>query len=467
MTRAIVVLAFLACIVPAAGAAGTTSARTALWGIAPSKAATPGTTAVKKLREEGINALVLDVQRLGRSKAAVKRIDSMRALARSLKMSLVLLVPQRRGSTPAFAHALPLCSGTTVRCASLAPSVSAAIKQARTVERKRPLVAVYVSKPSLLAQLAALKSVRRRILVIAPLYRTFDEQLWGPVITAAAASPAVDLAVAPVAPIGSPSVQRFATALSAGSSTAGGGPDVTAPSTPSVSLVGVTASSASVWWLPSVDDVGVAAYRLYVGGALFDGHGASPETVGNLQCGVPVTIGVDAVDAAGNASAQSTVTATPGPCGGGAAPVAAPADTTPPSSPASLSVSSVSQTAVSLSWSASTDDVGVSGYRLFRDGSQVGTSTTTSFSFTGLTCATTYTLGVAAVDAAGNASGTATANVATAACPGLPPPPPPADTTPPSTPTGLATSGVGQTSATLSWSASTDNVARHRLPALP
>ena len=66
---------------------------------------------------------------------------------------------------------------------------------------------------------------------------------------------------------------------------------------------------------------------------------------------------------------------------------------------------------MALSWTASTDDVGVTGYRVFQDGSQVGTSATTSFSFTGLTCGTTYTLGVAAVDAAGNVSGTATKNV--------------------------------------------------------
>ena len=455
LTRYVVVFAVLACVVPGSGRTGTTAAGpSSLWGIAPSEAAAPDTAALKKLQAQGVNALVLDVQRLGGSKTAVKRIDSMRVLAGSLKMSLVLLVPQRGGPTPAFAHVLKLCRGTTVRCASLAPSVPAAIKLARATVKNRPLVAVYVSKPAMLAPLASLNALRRHILLIAPLYKTFNDQLWGSVIAAAAASPAIDLAVAPVSTVGSPSVQRFGAALSTSGSTAGAGPDVTAPSAPSVSVVGVTASSAGVWWLPSVDDVGVAAYRLYVGGALFDGHGTSPETIGNLPCGVPVTIGVDAVDAAGNASAQSSVTATPGPCAGETAPVIPPGDTTAPSTPAGVSVSGVSQSAVTLSWSASTDDVGVAGYRLSRDGSQVGTTGTTSFAYSGLTCGTTYTLGVAAVDAAGNSSGTATANVATTACP----PPPPPDTTPPSTPTGLATSAVGQTSATLSWTGSTDDV---------
>ena len=187
-----------------------------------------------------------------------------------------------------------------------------------------------------------------------------------------------DLAVAPVSTLGSPSVQRFGATLSAASSTAGTGPDVTAPSAPSVSVVGVTASSASVWWLPSIDDVGVAAYRLYVGGTLFDGHGTSPETIGNLPCGVPVTIAVDAVDAAGNASAQSTVTATPGPCGGGDAARLLHrrrrVTRRRRRRPTGVSRLRGQPTGVTLSWTASTDDVGVTGYRLFRDGSQVGTS---------------------------------------------------------------------------------------------
>ena len=425
--------------------AGTTPLTTPLWGIAPSGAATPDTADLKTLRSEGVNALVLDVQRLGRSKTTLKRIDAMRVLANSLKMSLVTLVPPRGGASPAVGHALKLCRTTSVRCATIAPSVPAAIRMAAATDKTRTLVAVYVSKPSMLAQLTSVNSLRRRILVIAPLYKTFNDQLWGSVITSAAASRAVDLAVAPVSPLGSPSVQRFGATLSAQSTTAGTAPDVTAPSAPSVSVVGVTASSASVWWLPSVDDVGVTAYRVYVGGVLFDGHGTSPETVGNLSCGVPVTVGVDAVDAAGNASAQSTVTAVPGPCGGGGAPAppAPPGDTTPPSTPAGVSVSGVSQTAVTLSWAPSTDDVGVTGYRLYRNGAGVGTVAGTNFAFTGLSCATTYSLGLAAFDAAGNVSGTFSANVATQACAG--------DSTPPSTPAGLGTSAVGPTSATLSW----------------
>ena len=197
-------------------------------------------------------------------------------------MSLVLLVPARGPATAAVRHALQLCGrGSTVRCAALAPSMAAAIKLARASDQTRPLIAVYVAKPSMLAQVAPFEALRRHILVIAPLYKTFNEKLWGSVIIAAAGSPSVDLAVAPVSALGSSSVQSFGATLSATGSPAGGtGPDVTAPSAPSVTVVGVTASSVGVWWLPSVDDVGVAAYRLYVGGTLFDDHGTSPRRSG-------------------------------------------------------------------------------------------------------------------------------------------------------------------------------------------
>jgi hypothetical protein len=60
----------------------------------------------------------------------------------------------------------------------------------------------------------------------------------------------------------------------------------------------------------------------------------------------------------------------------------------------------------------------VTGYRLYLGGSQVGTSPSTSYVSGGLTCGTSYTLGVAAVDAAGNVSGTATISATTAVCSG-------------------------------------------------
>jgi mannan endo-1,4-beta-mannosidase len=86
-------------------------------------------------------------------------------------------------------------------------------------------------------------------------------------------------------------------------------------------------------------------------------------------------------------------------------------DTTPPTAPVLLLTPTTTNTSVILSWNASTDNVGVTGYDILRapgasGGSftQVGTSTTTSFTNSGLTPATTYRFQVRARDAAGNTS---------------------------------------------------------------
>ena len=79
------------------------------------------------------------------------------------------------------------------------------------------------------------------------------------------------------------------------------------------------------------------------------------------------------------------------------------------------------QTAITLTWTPSTDNVGVTGYRSFRDGTQAGTGTAPSYAFSGLTCGTCYTLAVEAYDAVGQPS----------AGPASPPRRPPCSPTPP------------------------------------
>ncbi len=81
-----------------------------------------------------------------------------------------------------------------------------------------------------------------------------------------------------------------------------------------------------------------------------------------------------------------------------------PPDTTPPSVPTGLTASASSGSTVGLAWNASVDNVGVVSYAVFRDGSAIGATPTTSFSDTGLLPSTTYTYAVSANDAAGNAS---------------------------------------------------------------
>ena len=89
------------------------------------------------------------------------------------------------------------------------------------------------------------------------------------------------------------------------------------------------------------------------------------------------------------------------------------ADTTAPSVPTGLTATAVSISQINLSWTASTDDVGVTGYKIFRNGAQVNTSVNTSFSDTGLASGTSYTYTVSAYDGAGNNSSQSTSALAT------------------------------------------------------
>jgi hypothetical protein len=101
---------------------------------------------------------------------------------------------------------------------------------------------------------------------------------------------------------------------------------------------------------------------------------------------------------------------------GGSAPPPPPADTTPPSPPGGFATSNVSQTGLTLAWTASTDNVGVTGYDVYAGGLKAGTVSTTSYALTGLSCGTTYTFGVDAHDAAGNTSAAGTVTAQTSAC---------------------------------------------------
>ncbi|MEO1515499.1 MAG: S8 family serine peptidase [Bacteroidota bacterium] len=89
-------------------------------------------------------------------------------------------------------------------------------------------------------------------------------------------------------------------------------------------------------------------------------------------------------------------------------------DSQPPTTPGNLSASNTTQTSTDLSWSPSSDNIGVIGYNVYVDNVLNGTSTTTDYSVAGLTASTTYSMSVGAVDAAGNESTRASINVTTA-----------------------------------------------------
>jgi hypothetical protein len=89
------------------------------------------------------------------------------------------------------------------------------------------------------------------------------------------------------------------------------------------------------------------------------------------------------------------------------------ADTTAPSVPAGFKASAASSSQINLSWSASSDAVGVTGYRIFRNGVAIANVNALSYSNSGLSASTSYSYAVAAYDAAGNLSAQSAASSAT------------------------------------------------------
>ncbi|MCC7415692.1 MAG: hypothetical protein IT176_01015 [Acidobacteria bacterium] len=189
--------------------------------------------------------------------------------------------------------------------------------------------------------------------------------------------------------------------------------DTQKPSAPAgltVSSIGQT--SLQLRWRASSDNVGVSGYGIYVGGSRIGTTTGTAVSVSGFACGGRYAVGVDAVDAAGNRSAVTTATVTMAACGGGG-PVG---DTVAPTTPAAITVTSTSRTSVAVRWSASSDNVAVTGYRLYRGSVRVATTAATAYMFAGLACGTRYVLGVEAIDAAGNVSARRVVTVSTRSC---------------------------------------------------
>jgi YD repeat-containing protein len=216
----------------------------------------------------------------------------------------------------------------------------------------------------------------------------------------------------------------------------------------------VSSTQINLGWTASTDNVGVTAYRIE------RCSGASCTTFAQIASIAPGTnysdttvapqtsysYRVRATDAAGNLGAYSnTASATTG------------ADVTPPSAPAGLTATATSITQITVSWTAATDNVAVTGYRIercqgagcsnFVQIASVGT--VTSYSDTSLSVATAYSYRVRASDAAANLGAYSSIAAATTL----------SDTTAPTAPGGLIAAAVSNTQVNLTWTASTDNVA--------
>jgi chitodextrinase len=171
--------------------------------------------------------------------------------------------------------------------------------------------------------------------------------------------------------------------------------DTTPPSVPTnLSATAVSSSQINLSWSPSSDNVGVAGYQVFRNGTQISSTTATSYMDANLAAFTTYSYAVAAFDAAGNVSAQSTA----------AVATTSSSNTQPPFAPTNLTGTSTLPTQVNLSWSASTDNVGVAGYHVLRNGNQVGTTSATSYVDVGLTASTTYTYTVTAFDPAGNVS---------------------------------------------------------------
>ncbi|MNM56609.1 Mannan endo-1,4-beta-mannosidase precursor [compost metagenome] len=178
--------------------------------------------------------------------------------------------------------------------------------------------------------------------------------------------------------------------------------DNTAPTAPSsVTAASKTDTTVSLSWTASTDNVGVTGYEIYNGSVLAGTSTTTSYTVTGLTASTAYTFTVKAKDAAGNVSAASSaVQVTTNPPS---------TDTTAPTAPTNVTAASKTATTVSLSWTASTDNVGVTGYEIYNGQTLAGTSTTTSYTVTGLAASTAYTFTVKAKDAAGNVSAASSA----------------------------------------------------------
>lgn len=211
-------------------------------------------------------------------------------------------------------------------------------------------------------------------------------------------------------------------------------PDLTPP-TPPAPLQAVAASDVAVdlRWNASTDQVGVVGYEVRRGDKVL--AAAIPATAFGESGLHPVTrycYEVRALDAAGNRSSPAAACATT-------------PDLTPPTKPARAGAVAVSSSQIFVAWDPSTDDVGVSGYEVLRDGALVATVTGTRMRIRGLppNQAACYT--VRAVDLAGNRSRAAGPACATTSDPARP-----------SAPVDLRVSRLSSTNVLLRWEPSED-----------
>lgn len=222
--------------------------------------------------------------------------------------------------------------------------------------------------------------------------------------------------------------------------------DTTKPSSPSEVAVGkITHNSAEVTWQESTDNVGVTGYNIYLNNKLVN---TSPVTelrceLTALEAETEYQVKVEALDEAGNTSVSDPTSFTT---------KTAP-DNEAPTAPGGVAVSSITDNSAVVSWTASTDNVGVAGYNIYLNDNKINALPVTELQFqlTGLAAETEYQVRIEAVDGAGNTSSSGSISFATEALQT-------SDNEAPTVPSGVAVSGITESTAVVSWTESTDNV---------
>jgi chitodextrinase len=218
-------------------------------------------------------------------------------------------------------------------------------------------------------------------------------------------------------------------------------PDTISPSIPSnVSVTNIQWHTADVSWDASTDNDAVDNYDVYLNNNFVASTANTSYSLSNLSGASTYTVKVLARDLTGNTSNLSS--------GENFTTPQAP-DTIAPTMPMGIVANSITQTTATINWNNSTDNIAVTGYKVYLNNSLHNTVSTNSINLTGLSATTSYTVGVQAFDAAGNYSAINSTNFSTIDWP---------DTIAPTTPTNLAVSGITHNSADLTWDASTDNV---------
>jgi Calcineurin-like phosphoesterase/Purple acid Phosphatase, N-terminal domain len=170
--------------------------------------------------------------------------------------------------------------------------------------------------------------------------------------------------------------------------------DHTAPAAPSGLLAVSAGTGVGLSWQASSSG-DVSADDVYRNGSYL---ATVPSGVGKYADPAPVagaSYTVRSHDLAGNQSPDSA----PASVGSGT-------DTTPPSTPAGVAATATGPTSIQVSWSASTDNVGVTGYRLYRSGTLLTTVPGSALSYVdnSVSPSSSYSYTVQAIDAAGNPS---------------------------------------------------------------